>query len=177
MMARATWAPKARLKLELDNEVLLGMAGGEHVHCLVQCPSDPSAGAEIEHGVYEVMPPVEHPVLGRIAILTHLTETADTSQLGGRSSVGSAKLLMGGHAYTLTVAHAAANPALARGLTYTLSPSAVDHAMAGSPSFRGSLILTKGPLGGSNVVVVTSGFDELMDLLESSGGGTVDVMP
>jgi hypothetical protein len=49
--------------------------------------------------------------------------------------------------------------------------------MAGSPSFRENLILTKGPLGGSNVVVVTSGFDELMDLLESSGGGTVDVMP
>jgi hypothetical protein len=174
-MAKAALAPKARLKLELDNEVMIGMAGGEHVHCLVQCPSDPSAGAKIDLGVYKVMPPVEQAILGRVAILTHLTETADTSQLTGRTSVGSGKVPTGGLTYTLS--HATANAALARGLTYTLSPAAADHAIAGSPTFRGNLILTRGPLRGPNVIVVTTGFDELMDLLDASEGGTIQIVP
>jgi hypothetical protein len=170
-MAKHALATKARLKLQLDNEILLGTAGGEHLHCLVQCPSDPSSGTTIGHGVYSVMPPIEHPLLGRIAILTHLTETADTAPLGARTSVGS------GLTYTLSHAHGAAQHALAGRVSFTLTNAAANNALASSPTSRGTLILTRGPLSGSNVIVVTTGFEDLMDHLEESGGGTVEIMP
>jgi hypothetical protein len=167
-MAKQATAPKARLKCQLDDEILIGMAGGQHVHCLVQCPSDPSAGAEIARGVYQVTPPVENPVLGRIAILTHLTETSTASQLGTRSSAGSG-------AYTYTVSHGPVHPALAGGLTYTRTHGSTQSHLAGRATSPRTLILTKGPLGGANTLVVTTDFENLMDLLEESGGGTLEI--
>jgi hypothetical protein len=154
MMAKHALAPKARLKLQLDNEILLGTSGGEHVHCLIQTPSDPTSGTSIGKGVYSIMPPIEHPLLGRIAILTRLIETTTDAPIGGRSSV------RGGLTSTLSHAHAPAH-----------------NALAGSAATLATLILTRGPLSGSNVIVVTTGFEDLMDLLEESGGGTVEIMP
>jgi hypothetical protein len=156
-MAKEKLAPKARLTLELDNEVLMGMAGGQHVHCLVRTPTGPGGEETIEHGLYRILPPVENPMLGRIAILTHVEE-ATSPQIGTRSSVGSATLAP-------------------RAQTYTISQAAVQHVLAGGAAPRGTLIMTAGPLGGSNFLVVTSGFEELMDLLEESGGGTLEVEP
>jgi hypothetical protein len=167
-MAKQASAPKARLKCQLDDEILIGMAGGEHVHCLVQCPSDPSAGPEIAHGVYQIMPPVEHPMLGRIAVLTHLTEAATNSRLGTRSSVGTG-------AVTYTHSHGPVHPALAGSLTYTVTHGSTPSQLAGRGNSPRTLILTKGPLGGANAIVVTTDFEELMDLLEESGGGTLEI--
>jgi hypothetical protein len=167
-MAKHATAPKARLRFQLDDQVLIGMAGGQHVHCMAQCPSDPSAGAEIAHGVYQVMPPVENPVLGRVAMLTHLTETSTASQLGGRSSAGDS-------AYTYTIYHGPVHPALAGGLTYTRTHGSTPSHLAGRATSPRALILTKGPLGGASAIVVTTDFEQLMDLLEESGGGTLEI--
>jgi hypothetical protein len=155
-MAKHALLPKARLRLQLDNEVLLGVAGGQHVHCLVRIPSDPSGEDTIEHGIYEILPPVADPLRGRIAICTHLEEESIPSLLGGRSSVGSA--IVGAVGHRVHPAHAA-----------------VQHVLADGTAPAPTLILAGGPLGGSNVVVVITGFDELMDLLEESGGGSLEV--
>jgi hypothetical protein len=157
-MAREKSAPKARLRLQLDNEVLLGMAGGQHVHCLVRCPSDPSGEDMIEEGLYRILPPIEHPTRGIIAILIGLLELATAPQLGTRRAVDSAIQGTGGH-------------------THLLSQVIMHQLPAGGATSPGSLILSGGPLGGPNAIVVTTGFEELMDLLEESGGGTLEVEP
>jgi hypothetical protein len=173
-MTIQTMSP-ARLQCHLSDQVLVGIAGGEQVHCLIQPPSDDGPEELNARGVYNILPPVEHPFLGRIALLTHLGEPAATLQPGGRSSVGSATGGVGGLTYTLSPAMV--QHALAGGLTYTLAPGAAQSALAGHAASLRSLILTKGPLGGSNVVVITTGFDELMDLLKSSEGGTLQIVP
>jgi hypothetical protein len=182
-MAEHASLPKARLRLQLENEVLLGMAGGQHVHCLVRCPSDPSGEDTIEEGLYRILPPVEHPGVGIIAILIGLLELAPSPQLGTRRAVDSAIQGTGGHVHLLS--HVIMHQLPAGGATslgsLILSEGRGDpwppaHNVLGATSL-GSLILSGGPLGGPNVIVVTTGFEELMDLLEESGGGTLEVEP
>ena len=160
-MSKASLKPVARLRCQLSTRTLMGVAAGENVHCMVQCPSDPSAqgaGSTIERGVYQIQPPVEDPLRGRIAILTHLEEPSTSGAIGGRSLVGSGIARSVGH-------------------THLLSQAVMHHPPAVSTASPASLILAGGPLGGSNVLVVTTGFDELVDLLEETGGGTLEVLP
>jgi hypothetical protein len=143
------------------------MAGGEQVHCLIQTPSGQGPATQIPPGVYSILPPIEHPEPGELiptryvqsgfALAGNLTRTPvdrvffTYNYFDGGSPMGS-------------------------GITDSLSQSAADNAITTTAAHPGSLILARGPLGGPNFLVITTGFEELIGLLHLSGGGTLEVI-
>jgi hypothetical protein len=137
-------------------KLLTGLVAGKPIHSLVQVGSA-SPGA-LPPGRYRIHQPVEHPSLGRVAVIT--AQDAVTYTIGGSWSAPNVLGKVG----TTAGSSPAAN------VTTDAWPRVAGAAL----SYQGWM-LTKAPMAGSNALVVTTGFNELMDALVASGGALLEV--
>jgi hypothetical protein len=143
-----------RPHFRLIGDVLTGTTAGKCIHAVTR----PGIGGKARPpaGKYQILAPISHPSLGQVAVVVLLQEES----------------------YTIsTVPHFAPNMVSGLGtvlpLTYSIA-SAAGGAASCSP--HQGFILTKDNVTAPNAVAVLSGFDELMDTLESSGGAILEIL-
>jgi hypothetical protein len=221
LKSSATAMAPGILTFRLVGDVLTGTDAGKYVHTVTR----PGIGGKARPpaGRYQMLAPISHPLLGRVAIVVPLQEAIYT--LTKLSSVApnvlsgftvAAPAPAGGFVRVTTDAAPAQAGAFV-GVTGTIiSPGAAragnaiggtaiggtaigpgairagnaiggtaiggtaigpGAAQAGAASFSPNqgFILTKDNVAAPNAVAVVSGFDELMDALESSGGAILEI--
>jgi hypothetical protein len=167
------------LSFRLVGDVLTGTGPGTYIHAVTR----PAGGtARPPAGRYQILKPILHPWLGRVAVVVPLQEWVKTTT--ALSSVAP-NVLSG---YTLHPAAPAGafvgatsgRPAVGPGAAKAgnaMGPTTVGSA-GGAASFspHQGFILIKDNVAAPNAVAVLSGFDELMDALESSGGAILEIV-
>jgi hypothetical protein len=188
-MAGKAKGPEAVLTYNCRSAALVGTVGGRPIHCQVGRDSG------VPPGRYRITTPTTHPSFGRVAVLGAEGPSGITVQsppagnaLAGGITVQHAPVrhaLAGG----ITVQHAPAGNALPTGITVQHTPAGnvvvsgitVQHPGGGNVLAGGRVALIipatlRGRFQEGNRVVVLSGYEELMDALEASGGGVLQVV-
>jgi hypothetical protein len=157
--------------LQFQSGFISGMLAGKPLNCLVN-PSLP--GSAPLAGVYQIQPPLEDVVFGQMAVMT----------LVGRSDGGGAQPTYKpwGKLEKYTPGF---DPSWAMNKKYVgASASLFDKMVPGGVSSSlfekfvpgggsTSYVLSSRPIPGQNCLVVGSGFADLMDALQKSGGAIV----
>jgi hypothetical protein len=200
-MAETSPRVAAQLTYRLQDGVLFGLAGGRQIHSLTSRPG--GAVMSIAPGRYGLTEPTEHPVFGRIAFacpsdpscgqrkgVENPTRPGGTKawnlQPGGTKAwnlqPGGTKawnLQPGGtNAWNLQPGFAAVatmRPGGTNSFAYRPGGSNAFAYRPGGTSSAGGFVLATSALGGNSLIVI-NGFDELMEALAISGGGSFDVV-
>jgi len=153
----------ARLMFQAGSRTIAGSLGGRFLHCTMR-PAQ--GGALPPAGDYEILPPMNDPIYGRVALMVPVgvagaIRTGLTMEKAVQSSVAFLKpdvtpTAKGQKDYE--------KPMAARRMGHP--PGA-----AGGQAF----VLSDRPVLGRNSIVVSSGFADLMDALQTSGGARVTV--
>ena len=190
-MAETTHRVAAQLTYRLRDGVLFGLAGERQIHSLTCRPGGPVT--RIAPGRYGITEPTQHPVFGMIAFAC----PSDPS-VGQQKGVENPTRPSGTNAYDLRPGGANAftlrpggtsSPTLRPGVaavatmrtggtnSYDLRPGGAKayDLHPGATSAAGGFVLAKSSLGGNSLIVI-NGFEELMEALALSGGGSFDVV-
>ena len=137
----------AKLMLNLRTGMLTGSWPGEHVQ--VQTRVGSGLQTRLEPGIYRVQAPTTDPVYGSTAVVQWVSSTG----LQGRQPVALKCLHQGRQPVALKCLHQGRQPVAAE-----------------------AFVLTKRSLGGWNDVLLITGADHLMQLLEESHGAMLEVV-
>ena len=190
-MAETTHRVAAQLTYRLRDGVLLGLAGERQIHSLTCRPGGPVT--RIAPGRYGITEPTRHPVFGLIAFacpsdpsngqqkgVENPTRPGGTSSPTLRPGGTNSPTLRPGVLAVATIGLGGVNawdqrPGGAN--AWDQRPGGVnawDQRPGGTGAARG-FVLGKSPLGGNSLIVI-NGFEELMEALALSGGGSFDVV-
>jgi hypothetical protein len=177
------------LSFRLVGVVLIGTGPGTHIQAVTRLGS---AGARPAAGRYQILPPISHPFLGRVAIVVSLQEVINTistrpmyapNVLSGLT-LGAGAASAGAFVGATAIGGTAIGPGAIRagnaigGTAIGGTAIGPGAAQAGAASFSPNqgFILTKDNVAAPNAVAVVSGFDELMGALENSGGAILEIL-
>ena len=170
-MAETTHRVAAQLTYRLRDGVLFGLAGERQIHSLTCRPGGPVT--RIAPGRYGITEPTQHPVFGMIAFACP-SDPSNGQQKGvenpTRPGGTSSPTLRPGVAAVATMRPGGTN-------SYDLRPGGAKayDLHPGATSAAGGFVLAKSSLGGNSLIVI-NGFEELMEALALSGGGSFDVV-
>jgi hypothetical protein len=149
----------AKLMLNLRTGMLTGSWPGEHVQ--VQTRVGSGLQTRLEPGIYRVQAPTTDPVYGSTAVVQWVSSTG----LQGRQPVALKCLHQGRQPVALKCLHQGRQPVALKCLHQGRQPVAAE-----------AFVLTKRSLGGWNDVLLITGADHLMQLLEESHGAMLEVV-
>jgi hypothetical protein len=144
-----------RLMFQVASRAIAGNLGGKPVHCMMR-PAQ--GGALPPAGDYEILPPVSDPIYGRLALMAPAGQLAAIEWNWTTAPAGG---LAASEKYLKDAAKFWEKP---------LGEQKPDSAGGG-----GVFVLSDRPVLGRNCIVVSSGFADLMDALQTSGGARVTV--
>jgi len=146
----------ARLMFQAGSRTITGNLSGKFLHCTMR---PPQGGALPSAGDYEILPPVSDPIYGRLAVM------APVGGLGATKDVDKSRSACSGFFEKPDAA-----PRAMSGRRMDFEPDRT-HGAGGGQVF----VLSDRPVLGRNSVVVSSGFADLMDALQTSGGARLTV--
>lgn len=172
-----------RLMFQLGSRVIAGNLGGKSLCCAMR----PAQGGTLPPaGDYEILPPMNDPVYGRVALMVPVGGSgAVRAQMAMQKCLVTAKLFMKPDWGTPAVATKFETPP-AVGMKFERPagvgmkferPPAVGTKFERPGANGGQVfVLSNRPVLGRNCIVISSGFADLMDGLQTSGGARVTVV-
>jgi hypothetical protein len=155
--------PSGKPIFRLLGNVLTGAGGGAQIHSLTR--PGIGDGTRPPSGRYQVLKPISHPLLGRIAVVVPLDEWLKTT--AGYASVAPN--------FLSAISQPVTKEPIVLGKRYDIwSPPSPSGSASFSPH-RG-FVLTNDKVAAAQALAVLDGFDEMLDLLERSGGGTLEIL-
>lgn len=142
------------LKFQLANGTVTGFIANKAISFKTQ-PA--TTGSKPPAGNYVIHPPVNDPIYGLVALMTPVGSSGSGNAMG---KVYISPILTETKINTELAVAKLAGPAFIK--TGPLKPKVV-------------FVLTSRPISGQNSLVVTSGFADLLDALQTAGGTTVTV--
>ena len=146
----------ARLMFQVGSRTIAGNLSGKFLHCTMR-PAQ--GGALPPAGEYEILPPVSDPIYGRLALIV--------------PAGGSAAIRIGKHGrLSATISDVSVQVCFGKSAVsgFIERPDTTKSAAGGQV-----FVLSDRPVLGRNCIVVSSGFADLMDGLQTSGGARVTV--
>jgi hypothetical protein len=147
-----------RLMFQAGSRVISGNLAGKFLNCTVR---PPQGGALPPRGGYEILPPMNDPIYGRVALMV---------PAGGSGEIIAGLTMQKCLVTAKVYGRFEAGPTTMSNKKFSKPDASPPDATSGQV-----FVLSDKPVLGRNCVVVSSGFADLMDGLQTAGGARVTV--
>jgi len=167
-----------RLLFQAGSRTIAGSLGGKFLNCTIR---PPQGGALPPAGDYEILPPMNDPIYGRVAVMASVGQSGPVRvELAMQKCLVSASFFLKPEATPTAIGQKIFLKPDAR--STSISQKLFEKPMAarrmGHPASSAggqAFVLSDRPVLGRNCVVVSSGFADLMDGLQKAVGARVTV--